>query len=737
MAKRILIGLSFLFCQALVMTVFAQNDIELTDSTSTEWGGGGGGGLNPQTPNDPVTSMTISRTTLTLEGGNSERLAVTFNSSARNKRVIWTVANSAIAVVNPNGLVTGMGKGTTTVTATSEDNSNFTASCTVTVTSDYVALKTGWLMKTGTEEGWQMKYVFYPDINEYVEPVTDIQGHKWYDLGYDDSQWPTLTGPMNNHPDDGWTTNYLWTGDWNCFCLRRDFYLPSVSTGQFILHLENDDGVMVWINGHLVVNFDGWTHSLYQYEIPSSVFLKGDNVLAIYVKQEEGDTDLDYGLWFESRTPVSSITMSPKSLTLAGGERSTLTATVLPDDAWLKGVTWSVDNPTIASVSQNGSVRGLKQGTTVVRATAKDGSGISTSCNVTVTSDVTTFDVTVHVPQMGTLSEALAAVMADYGDYGIADIYKLTVTGFINDDDLYYLRDNLGATLHLLDLGEVTVENNSIGDNAIRDFACEEIVLPSTVESLGGWYLLTNCPNLKTIDIPSSVKYIGPDFGRWNASLETVTGGESITNMDQGMYFANTPNLKFPVIFNNQFCRLPQSTVGSYTVPDGVTNIIRDAMYYASELTALTLPGSVNTILGNVFGENVKLKDIYYYAVEKPYTTWDAFGEFNPSNCTLHVYESMVEVLQNDDTWSQFNIVGDLKVKGDVNGDGAVDIADAVCIVNHIVGKPTPVFNEAAADVNNDNDIDIADAVRIVNLIVGKIDAFARQRNSVTLPEPE
>lgn len=73
---------------------------------------------------------------------------------------------------------------------------------------------------------------------------------------------------------------------------------------------------------------------------------------------------------------------------------------------------------------------------------------------------------------------------------------------------------------------------------------------------------------------------------------------------------------------------------------------------------------------------------------------------------------------------------------GDVNDDGDVDIADAVCVVNYIVGKVRPVFIEAAADVNHDGDIDIADAVHIVNLIVGKIDAFARQRD-VTLPEAE
>ena len=74
--------------------------------------------------------------------------------------------------------------------------------------------------------------------------------------------------------------------------------------------------------------------------------------------------------------------------------------------------------------------------------------------------------------------------------------------------------------------------------------------------------------------------------------------------------------------------------------------------------------------------------------------------------------------------------------KGDVNDDGDVDIADAVCIVNHIVGKPNTNFVMEAADVNNDKAVDIADAVRIVNFVVGKINALA-PKFGLTLPIPE
>lgn len=57
---------------------------------------------------------------------------------------------------------------------------------------------------------------------------------------------------------------------------------------------------------------------------------------------------------------------------------------------------------------------------------------------------------------------------------------------------------------------------------------------------------------------------------------------------------------------------------------------------------------------------------------------------------------------------------------GDVNGDGKVDIADAKCIMNYLVGKPNALFLAAAADVTGDGEITIADAVGVVNIILNK-----------------
>lgn len=60
-------------------------------------------------------------------------------------------------------------------------------------------------------------------------------------------------------------------------------------------------------------------------------------------------------------------------------------------------------------------------------------------------------------------------------------------------------------------------------------------------------------------------------------------------------------------------------------------------------------------------------------------------------------------------------------ILGDANGNGGLDIGDAVSVVNYLVGKPSSNFIEAASDTNKNGQIDIGDAVTIVNILVGKI----------------
>lgn len=77
---------------------------------------------------------------------------------------------------------------------------------------------------------------------------------------------------------------------------------------------------------------------------------------------------------------VSKITVSPKTLNLEVGQTGTLTATVKPDNATNKTVTWTTSNDKVATVA-NGVVTAVGKGTATITAAAD---GKTATCTVTV-----------------------------------------------------------------------------------------------------------------------------------------------------------------------------------------------------------------------------------------------------------------------------------------------------------------------------------------------------------------
>ena len=311
----------------------------------------------------------------------------------------------------------------------------------------------------------------------------------------------------------------------------------------------------------------------------------------------------------------------------------------------------------------------------------------------TIVGDLGTYpsiDLAVNVPSYGGFCEALQTAMTAAGCEDMLYISKLTVTGNMNTDDLNYLRDNVGAALDKLDLGAVKLENNTMGygDDILAGCGFTELILPSTIEYMDGWNILAYNVNLKTIALPTSLKNIRPRFLYGCTSLESVTGGEGVIEMeDYGIqYFDNCPSLKAPVILNHFIFRMNSSFSGAYEMPDHVTAIARDAMSGVVGMTALTLPESLSKINGYVFSGDENLKDIYFYAIELPNTDWEAFEGFNRSSCTLHVYEEMVDVFRDNELWSEFNIVGDLGTMPVMTPINETDYADLCAIYNTLGG---------------------------------------------------
>ena len=81
--------------------------------------------------------------------------------------------------------------------------------------------------------------------------------------------------------------------------------------------------------------------------------------------------------------PVKSISLDKESMELIEGDSANLTATIGPDDATDKRITWKSSDKSIATVSSAGSVVAVRSGTVTITATTNDG-GLTAECNLTV-----------------------------------------------------------------------------------------------------------------------------------------------------------------------------------------------------------------------------------------------------------------------------------------------------------------------------------------------------------------
>lgn len=93
-----------------------------------------------------------------------------------------------------------------------------------------------------------------------------------------------------------------------------------------------------------------------------------------------GDTR-SWGVTLPVGVAVTSIQLSSTSLSMTVGDKTALTATVLPSDATDKRVSWSSQKTSVATVDKDGGIKAVSAGTTVI--TAACGS-VTATCKVTV-----------------------------------------------------------------------------------------------------------------------------------------------------------------------------------------------------------------------------------------------------------------------------------------------------------------------------------------------------------------
>ena len=89
-------------------------------------------------------------------------------------------------------------------------------------------------------------------------------------------------------------------------------------------------------------------------------------------------------------TLSTSISLNKTSATLRAAESFSLVATILPENATNKTVTWESSNTAVATVDANGKVTAVAVGEATITATTADGSNKSSTCKITVAKTLAT-----------------------------------------------------------------------------------------------------------------------------------------------------------------------------------------------------------------------------------------------------------------------------------------------------------------------------------------------------------
>lgn len=163
---------------------------------------------------------------------------------------------------------------------------------------------------------------------------------------------------------------------------------------------------------------------------------------------------------------VTNITLNQTTATLDLDKTLTLIAIVSPDDATEKSVTWESSNPDVAALDdgtatksagdQTITVKPVAPGSTIITATANDGSGVTARCTVTVKQPVTSITLpataSVGISRTITLTPTILpenatdkTVTWESSNTGIATVSNGAVTGKAQGTATITVRANDGS----------------------------------------------------------------------------------------------------------------------------------------------------------------------------------------------------------------------------------------------------------------------------------------------------
>ena len=334
----------------------------------------------------PVASVELNQTTLELIAGKEATLTATVKpDDATNKTVTWSSNNETVATVDNNGKVTAKAAGEATITAKVGDKQ---VTCNVKVTAAEVAVESVTLDQSSLEliAGKEAT------LTATVKPDNATNRT----VAWESNATNVATVDNNGKVTAKAAGEAIITakaGDKTATCTvtvaKADVAVESVTLDKTSLDLKTGDNTTLTATvapQNATNNTVTWSSSN-----PEFVTVANGTVTAV----SAGTATITVTTADGNHKATCTVTVIPKTVQVSGiqvqgsasvyvGGSTKLTATITPDGASNKAVTWDSQNKGIATVDQQGNVKALKAGTATITATAQDGSGISGSCVVTV-----------------------------------------------------------------------------------------------------------------------------------------------------------------------------------------------------------------------------------------------------------------------------------------------------------------------------------------------------------------
>lgn len=341
----------------------------------------------PQTK--PVTNVTLEPNTLALEVNGTEKLTATVEpSDATNQNVTWESSNPDIVTVEQDGTVRAVSAGEATIKVAAQDGSGQYAECKVTVSAPTKPVTNVSLNKTELE----LAVGDTEKLTAKVEPSDATNQKVTWESNATNVATVDNSGKVTA-VSEGTAAITAKAGEQTATCTvtvtKADVAVESVTLNPTTLTLEKGStGTLTATVAPQNATNNTVTWSSSNPEVATvangTVTAVSAGTATITVTTADGNHKATCTVTVIPNTvPVSGIQVQGTA-TLYVGNITKLTATITPDGASNKAVTWDSQNKDIATVDQQGNVKALKAGTATITATAQDGSGISGSCVVTV-----------------------------------------------------------------------------------------------------------------------------------------------------------------------------------------------------------------------------------------------------------------------------------------------------------------------------------------------------------------